>query len=445
VRDRSPQTLWETALGQLELQVTRPNFETWLRNTTGLRLDGDCLVVGVPTDFALEWLRSRMSPLINRTVSQLTGSTTSVAFAVLGAQPAVAAPSTNGRHPQPAVVTPPADLNPRLTFESFTVVKSNRLAYRAARKVASGRSDFNPLVLSGEPGLGKTHLLHGIGHQALRQGKRVVLLTGEAFVDRFVRTLRAGEPAAFRALFDDCDLLLLDDAQFLASRKASQEQFFHIFNSLHGLGSSVVLTLDNDPSGVAGLSARLASRLMAGLTVALLPPPSSERLEILQVKASHLRRPLSASILRLVADQAYKSVRELEGALNRVAAYADLSNSPLSPDQARQALHPLVAESEQPSAELIVQVVCRYFHIAPDQIAGPTRARGITYARHIAMYLLHERASCSLSQIGQLLGHRDHTTVLSGCRRIEGERTTFPQTRAALAEIDVLLSEHPAA
>ena len=151
MRDRSPQTLWETALGQLELQVTRPNFETWLRSTTGLRLDGECLAVGVPTDFALEWLRSRMSPLINRTVSQLTGSPTSVAFEVLGVQPVPTVPSANGRHPQPAAATAPVDLNPRLTFESFTVVKSNRLAYRAARKVASSRSDFNPLVLSGEP------------------------------------------------------------------------------------------------------------------------------------------------------------------------------------------------------------------------------------------------------------------------------------------------------
>ena len=445
MRDRSPQTLWETALGQLELQVTRPNFETWLRSTTGLRLDGECLAVGVPTDFALEWLRSRMSPLINRTVSQLTGSPTSVAFEVLGVQPIPAVPSANGRHPRPAAATPPADLNPRLTFESFTVVKSNRLAYRAARKVASGRSDFNPLILSGEPGLGKTHLLHSIGHAARRQGKRVVLLTGEAFVDRFVTTLRAGEPAAFRALFDGCDVLLLDDLQFLAGRKASQEQFFHIFNSLHALGSSVVLTLDKHPSDLAGISAHLTSRLAAGLTAELLPPPFSERLEILQARAAHLRQPLPANVLRLIADQPYKGIRELEGALNRVTAYADLSSSPLSPDRVREALHPLVPAAERLPTTVIVQAVCHYFHITPDQLTGPTRARDITYARHIAMYLLRERTASSLSQIGHLLGHRDHTTVLSGYRRIETECKTLPQTQTALAEIDAFLQEHSAA
>lgn len=438
MRDRSPQTLWETALGQLELQVTRPNFETWLRNTAGLRIEASHFVVGVPSDFAAEWLRSRMSSLITRTVSQLLGGAVVISFQVLGSQPAAPPPSPRDDQP-PSIRVPQAPaLNAHLTFDSFTVVKSNRLAYRAARRVASGDGRYNPLVLFGAPGLGKTHLLHAIGHAA-SQGRQVILLTAQEFVDRYGRAVRSHQPHAFSDLFESCDLLLLDDLQFLTTRTRSQEQFFHVFNNLHRGGSHLVLTVESHPDTLNDLSPRLRSRLQAGLAVQLLPPSPDERLAIIQAKASELSRPLPQPVLNLIAQQPYTTIRELQGALNRITAYADLTNSPLTLEAAKQALWPLAPPAHQPPADAILELVCQHFQLSRPQIVGPSRARDITYARHIAMYLLRQYHQRPLAEIGHIFGGRDHSTVLNAYRRIQQEVTTLPQTRVTIQQLQSAL------
>ena len=443
---RSPEALWETALGQLELQVTRPNYETWLRNTVGLTLDDNQLIVGVPSDFASEWLRSRLSGLINRTVTQLADADISVLFQILGAPAAPPAPSANGRQPAPvpAAARPVPDLDPNLTFSSFTVVKSNRLAYRAASRVASGKVPFDPLVLVGPPGLGKTHLLHAIGHQALAADKHVIALTSEAFVNKYSSASRDGHPHTFRQLFEDCDLLLLDDLPFLASRAASQEQFFHVFNTLHAANARVVITSDLLPDSVTGLSSRLRSRLKGGLTTEVQPPSPTDRLDILKAKASHLPQTVPEDILRYIANQPYSSVRELEGALNRVTAYADFSDAPLSLDSVTHILHPFTTR-HTPSATVILDTVCRHFSVSLDQLKGPSRSREITFARHIAMYLLRNYGPRPLTNIGQLLGGRDHSTVLTAYRRIKKERSSLPQTQSHLDAIEASLRRDSAA
>ena len=434
--ERSARTLWEAALGQLELQVSRPNFDTWLRHTVGLRLDSDSFVVGTPSDFAVEWLRSRMSALIGRTVSPLLGGPIAISFEVIGAQPASAPPSSNG---QAAATAPAPDLNPHLTFEAFTVVKSNRLAHRAAQRIASANSSYNPLVLFGAPGLGKTHLLHAIGHEAARSGKRVLALTGEAFVTGYGRAVRAGHPHTFGDQFQDCQLLLLDDLAFLTTRTASQELFFHIFNTLHAAGRFIALTVDHYPETINRLTPRLRSRLLAGLTAELLLPPPDELLTILQAKASLGSQPLPKPVLHVISTQPFESIRELEGALNRVVAYADLSSEPLSPDTALQALHPLRPPQRELSPDDILQAVCRHFQLSLDQLTGPSRARDITYARHIAVYLLRRLGSHRLTEIGKLLGNRDHSTVLKGFQRIKREFTAIPQTRTDIQQLEASL------
>lgn len=436
---RSPQTLWETALGHLELQVTRPNYETWLRNTAGLEFDTDRFVVGVPSDFASEWLRSRLSGLIDRTVSQLAGTPVEVSFRVLGApaQPA-AAPSLNGREPSPVADRPPPDLDPLLTFSSFTVVKSNRFAYRAASRVGAGTSPYNLLVLVGPPGLGKTHLLHAIGHERIAAGKRVVALTAEAFVNEYGSASREGHPHTFRYLFDACDVFLLDDLPFLASRSASQEQFFHIFNILHAAGASLIITTDTPPEAIPGLTPRLRSRLQGGLSTELHLLSPAERLELLRKKATQLEQALPDEILRFIANQPSTSVRQLEGALNRAAAYADFSDAPLSIAAAEHALQPF-AKDQTPPAQLILDTVCQHFDLTLDQLRSPSRAREITFARHIAMYLLRNHGSRPLADIGRLLGGRDHSTVLTAYRRINRECSAIPQTRTHVEQIEATL------
>jgi len=438
LRDRSPQRLWETALGQLELQITKPNFDTWLRNTTGLRLDGEELVVGVPSDFTIEWLRSRMLPLIQRTASQLAGGELRVSFQVLGAAlHQEGPPSGNSRAPEAAYVPAAPQLDPRLTFDMFTVLDSNRLAHRAARRLAKGEAGYYPLVLLGSPGLGKTHLLHAIGHYAANAGKRVLALTGEAFVDRYGKSVRAGHPQAFRDAFIDCDVLLLDDLQFLATRPASQEQFLHIFNLLQTAGRQVAVTLDTPAEELSGLTPSLTSRLQAGLVAHVEPPSEMERLEIVRSLLARSNASLPEAIVRLIAEQPSSSIREVAGALNRVAAYAELINEPMTVEKARLALKPVSTAPRRLAPQAVLDAVCKHFNLSQEQITGPSRSRDITYARHIAMYLL--RPDHPLAEIGRLLGNRDHSTVLSGCRRIEQEQASLPQTRDDLADIQASL------
>ena len=443
--DRTPQALWEAALGQLELQVTRPNFDTWLRDTVGIRVDEGQFVVGVPSDFAVEWLRSRMNVVIGKTVSQLLGDPVSIQFQVLGAPEIPAAPADSDRAPTRAT-RPPADLDAHLTFESFTVTEGNRLAYRAATKIAECEATYNPLVLYGAPGLGKTHLLHAIGHRAAKAGRRVLALTAEMFVDRYGKAVRTGKPHTFRDPFRQCDLLLLDDLGFLATRSASQDQFFHIFNSLHSSGGLVVLTVDANLDALPGLSERLLSRLRAGLALELEALSAEDRRIILVGKATKLDKALPQTIIDVIAKQPYETVRDLEGALNRATAFADLSKKPLSPGAALKALYPLSPTSNfELSPEAVLEAVCRQFTVSLSQIKGPSRARDITYARHIAMYLLRQHGSRSLVEVGQLLGGRDHSTVLHACRRITKEHKALPQTRADVEQLIATLKTPSAA
>lgn len=443
--DRSPEAVWEAALGQLELQVTRPNFETWLRGTVGLRIEDGVFVVGAPSDFAVEWLRSRMNVVIGRAVSQLLGDPVSVQFQVLGA------PELPTEHPHtdakpPAAKSPPPELDPSFTFDAFTVTAGNRLAYRAACRIADDEATYNPLILYGAPGLGKTHLLHAIGHRAVSAGRRVVALTAEAFVDRYAKTVRAGKPHTFRDLFHHCDVLLLDDLRFLATRSSSQEQFFHIFNSLQSNGCLLVLTVDANLDALPGLSERLLSRLRAGLALELSPLTEEDRRAILLAKVTNLDKPLPQTFVDVIAAQPYQTVRDLEGALNRAVAFSDIADADLSPASALQALYPLASETPlELSADAILEMVCRQFNVSLSQLKGPSRARDITYARHIAMYLLRNHASRPLVEIGQLLGGRDHSTVLHACRRIANEHKSLPQTRADIEFLESQLSKTSAA
>ena len=447
MQDRSAKALWEVALGQLQLQVTRPNYETWLRDTMGLTLDGDAFTVCVPSDFVAEWLGNRLNGLITKTLSGIVGRPVQIGFRVEG----VAAESVSGS------VSPSADrspalprprLNPLFTFDTFLVADCNRLAHAAARSAAhaNGQPEHNPLFLYGESGLGKTHLLHAIAHVLLAAERRVLYVTAEQFLSDFVLATRQKRTDDFRAKYRSLDALLLDDLQFLAGKERTLEEFFHTFNHLHEAGKQLVLASDQPPQALGRFSARLRSRFHWGLAADLAAFPTADRLALLRQKAERLGAEIDDAALQFLAHQPYANVRELEGALNRVLACARLTGRRADLALVHAAI--TVIESAPapvlPTADAVIEAVCAYYKVSPQALRGQAREKRVTTARHVAMYLLHQDGCQPLAQIGRLFGDRDHSTVLYACRKIEREASAIPQTGTDLSTLRSQLSS-PAA
>jgi chromosomal replication initiator protein len=430
--------VWHTVLGQLQLQVTRPNYDTWLKDTVGLRTDNGSFVIGTPSDFVSEWLGARMGPVITKTVGAILGREVSLQFQVIprngNGNEADPAPLTRDG-PPPAVAsspTPAKRLNSKFTFDRFVIGDSNRLAAAAALAAADQPGGvYNPLFIYGGSGLGKTHLLHAIAHRSPSDPRHVVYTTCEQFTNDFVTSISQGRQDEFRRKYRSVRALLVDDIQFLVGKERTQEEFFHTFNDLHAEGCQVVLTCDRSPKAVAGLEARLCSRFQWGLIADIQPPNEETRLAILRAKAVEQRVSISPEVAQFLANRAQDNVRELEGFLNRVAAYARLTRTPITLQIATRALDALSSPSPSspPSSDAIITGVATYFSISPSSLSGPSRAKPIAEARHIAMYLLREDAQLSLKAIGRLLGNRDHSTVIHGCRKVSTYINTAKGTR----------------
>jgi chromosomal replication initiator protein len=442
--------VWDTALGQLQLQVTRPNYDTWLKDTVGLAAENGSFIVGTPNDFVSEWLSAKMGPVIAKTVGGILGREVSLKFQVVapktngngnGHDPDVA--PLNGAEPASPVATSPGPrkrLNAKLTFERFVTGDSNRLAYAAASAVAEQPGHvYNPLFIYGGPGLGKTHLLQAIAHRATKVGHRALYTTCEQFTNDFINAIQQGRQDEFRRKYRSLDLLLIDDVQFLVGKRGTEEEFFHTFNDLHDEGSQIVLSSDGAPKAIAGLEKRLCSRFQSGLIADIQPPDQETRLAILRFKASEQRLQLSPDVAQLLADRAQENVRELEGYLNRVAAYASLTRRPITLEVASLAMNALTPPNSDapPTPQAIIDGVARYFNVPLAAVSGPSRAKPIAEARHFAMYLLREIAQLPLKQIGRLLGNRDHSTVIHGCRKV----STYVHTTKGRSQLSEVLAQ----
>ncbi len=439
---RSATALWEAALGQLQLQVTRANFETWLRDSRGLSIDEGRFTVSVPSDFVAEWLANRLQDPIAKTLAGIVGQPVQVTFQV-EAMPGEQPPAPSAIDPlRPSQLVPllaKPRLNPLFTFDTFVVADCNRLAHAAAGVAARRNSspEHNPLFLYGESGLGKTHLMHAIAHRLLGNGSRVLYVTAEQYLSEFVFASRQKRNDDFRAKYRSLDALLLDDVQFLAGKERTQEEFFHTFNHLQSNGKQIVLASDEPPQSLTRFSPRLRSRFQSGLSADLSMFPVSARLAFLRKKAPSLHGDVEPAALEFLAAQAYANVRELEGALNRVVAYARLTGRPVDLSLVHAAItcsRPAVAASP-PTANRIIDAVCSYYDVSSQSLGGQGRGKRVTTARHVAMYLLRHDACQPLAQIGRLFGDRDHSTVLYACRKIDRENTAIPQTSADLLEI----------
>jgi chromosomal replication initiator protein len=451
---RSPRDTWDIALGSLQVQVSAAAYDTWLRDSQGLSFDGEEFVVGVPNAFVAEWLQRRMRSLLERTLTDLlrqpvrivvhvtdpvqTAMTEALGGADPGPVPTPAAPRPQSNRPFLSLGHAP---DPRLTFESFVVGASTKLAYAAASAVANQPGQvYNPLFLYGPPGLGKTHLLHALAHEAAAHERTTLLATTEEFVNDFVSSVRERRTDEFRARYRSPDVLILDDVQFICGKERSEESLFHTCNSLLRAGKQVVLASDRAPDELPFVHRRLFSRFQAGLLVDIRPPDYSTRLAILGFKAARAPVEVPEEVLHYLAARPYPNVRQLEGELTKVIAFSTLLGQPLSLELARQALAPDVPMTPQtpPSPEALLQAIAAYYHVSADALAGKSRERSITRARQMAMYLLRTQTSASLEQIGRLLGGRDHTTVLHGVQKIEGLSSTdgaVPEAQAAILHI----------
>ncbi len=449
--DTQPATTWQTTLGQLQLLVTRANYDTWLRDTVGVRHEGDRFVVGAPSDFATEWLNMRLKPLITRTLARVLGHPVDVAFEVLRLHdtqsaallPPLEDPPVPEQYRKRAPVPP--SLNPALTFDTFVVGEENRLAFESARKAVDDPGAANPLLIFSAPGLGKTHLLNAIGHAAYARGLSVVYAPAERFGNDYVRA-RDGGFDHFRARYRGVDVLLFDDVQFFEGKEKFQEEFFHTFNELHAAGKQIVVSIDRAPSKLRVIEG-LRSRLQSGLITDLESPGFETRLAILRAKAARHAARLPDAVLQAIAERWCPSVRELDGYLNRVLAFVPLVGGAVTQKVIDRALSPLspAREPALASVDAIIDAVCRRTGAQPADLRGKSRSRDVAYARHLAMYVLKEDGRRTVAEIGRLFGNRDHATVLGGIARIAGELGTRAETSADLHALRALLAAPTAA
>jgi chromosomal replication initiator protein len=416
--------VWQAALGELQLQVTKANYQTWLKDTVGLSYHDDRFVVGVSSTFIVEWLERQLKPLIEKTLNRLVGHHLEVQFQVYQ-QSESAAPSAKsyqqGEQPK---------FNPKYTFSSFVVGSSNRLAHAAALGVAQDPlgvkkpgERYNPLFIYGGVGLGKTHLLHAIGHIVLKTTPLVLYATAEQFTNELIAGIRERRTEEFRNKYRGIDVLLIDDVQFIAGKEQTQEGLFHTFNDLHNANRQIILSSDRSPKALSLLEERLRSRFEWGLIADIQPPDFETRVAVLQAKAEEQQCDIPSEVLHFIARRIQDNIRELEGALNRVLAHAKLTNSSLTPELAAQALAEVTTTDfrRNLTPKLIINTVAEFYKLDPESLYGRRRDKPIALARHITMYLLKEEMQCHWTEIGRELGGKDPSTVLHGYGRIAAE------------------------
>jgi chromosomal replication initiator protein len=466
--------IWQAALADLEQQVTRPNYQTWLRHTWAVAHEGDSFVIGAPNSFTAGWLEEKLLPQIRRSLAHVLGRAVDVRI-VVGERPTRGKvgparqapeqspePASNGsdsdgpargqpHQPVPIVQRATARTqrryepgddawvpNPRYSFASFVVGGSNELAFAACRAGAEGPGEaYNPLLIYGGVGLGKTHLLHAIGHTVIEQGLHVLYVTSERFTNELINSIAQRRTEEFRQRYRRVDVLLIDDIQFIAGKESTQEEFFHTFNALHESNRQIVLSSDRPPRAMAALEERLRSRFEWGLIADIQPPDFETRLAILRAKAQSRTVALPTDVLEFIAQRIPSNIRELEGALNRIVAYASLNHRQLTVEVAASALSDIVANPARRrlSAQQVIDAVARYYKLDLKALRGKAREKGIVVPRQVAMFLMREETNLPLVVIGRELGDRDHTTVLHGCEKIQGELEVNDRLRRDLSAI----------
>ncbi|MEI7749743.1 MAG: chromosomal replication initiator protein DnaA [Candidatus Moraniibacteriota bacterium] len=454
------QELWKLVLGQIELSISKANFITWFQNTSILSIEDGTVTISVPNGFAKEWLENKYNHTIIQSIRNFEHDIRSIKCIISGPQPTkksidavqpgkindTPTPSDNAHkndhqrtHPQyehfQAVVQPApkratvlfheSNLNPRYTFEDYVVAENNELANAACVAVSNNLGQiYNPLFIYGGVGLGKTHLLQALGNEVKRKNpeKTIKYITSERFTSELVDSIKNQRVDAFKEYYQQMDLLIIDDVQFLSGREKTQHEFFHIFNALYQINKQIVISSDRPPKAIPTLEDRLRSRFEGGMITDISQPNEETRLAILRKKVKEKGISIEEDALRFIAENITQNIREIEGALNRVIAYSEFYKTPLSITLVEKVLSQLIIQNKKKvQVSDIIEVVEKMYSVAQEDLIKKGRKKGISHARQVAIYLMRSELNMSFSSIGDFFGGRDHTTALHAFEKITGD------------------------
>jgi chromosomal replication initiator protein len=441
--DGGQKELWEKTLNIMKGEMSEVSFNTWIKSAVPLSLTNDVLKLGVPNNFTKEILETRYEDLLINALKIISSKRYKIEFTI-ASEESIDLDEKKGKKESKAAVTVSdemsATLNPKYTFNSFVIGNSNRFAHAASLAVAeSPAKAYNPLFIYGGVGLGKTHLMHAIGHYILENNSKskVVYVSSEKFTNELINSIKDDKNEDFRNKYRNVDVLLIDDIQFIAGKDATQQEFFHTFNALHEANKQIILSSDRPPKEIPTLEDRLRSRFEWGLIADIQPPDFETRIAILKKKADVEGINVSNDVMVYIATKIKSNIRELEGALIRIVAYSSLTNKEISVDLAAEALKDIISNkaSKQVTIDLIQDVVANYYSLRIEDFKSQRRTRNVAYPRQVAMYLCRKLTDTSLPKIGEEFGGRDHTTVIHAYEKINESLKQDEALQEAINEI----------
>jgi len=431
-------SIWQRALELLKEELTEISFNTWIKTIKPKSMDSNTIELVVPGEFNKGILESRYSILIKETIKEVAKKEYDIKFVIPSAAPTVSESDSGKQNKSDDSLS--SVLNPKYTFDTFVIGSGNQLAHAASLAVAEApASSYNPLFIYGGVGLGKTHLMHAIGHYIMQHTPhlKVLYVSSEKFTNELINAIKDDKNEAFRQKYRNIDVLLIDDIQFIAGKERTQEEFFHTFNALYEANKQIIISSDKPPREINTLEERLRSRFEWGLQADIQPPDYETRIAILKKKAQLENIEVPNEVFEFIAENIASNIRELEGALIRVVAYSSLVKSEINIDVAKEALKDIVsaAKTRVINSDVIIDVVSRYFGLKPEDFKSKKRNRDVAFPRQIAMYLCRELTDMSLPQIGNEFGGRDHTTVMHAFAKITESINLNYEVRRTIEEL----------